>query len=185
MYKYFIYIKIAKRPGWICFFYLAIFTPVPLAISQSSEPIDSLEILINKIQISMPVTYGDSTIFRYNFVHTGCLCAISKVSTSNSDKMNHIITYSFDLSDFKNGMILIDKPEDEHFKPIKEDIWTMQIGMAGIMVQNTDWGQRQTKSRYFDLFVGGLENRDNIIDAIKNAIGSCGGKIDKITYLVK
>ena len=179
------YIKKVKRYKWICFFYLAMFTSVPFAISQKHEPVDSLESLINKIHITMPLTYGDSTIFRYSFIHTFCLCAISKVSTSNSDKMNHIITYSFDLSDFENGMILIDKPDDEDFNPIKEDIWTIQVGMADIMVQNTDWGQRQTKSRYFNLFVADLENRDKIIYAIKNAIEGCGGSIDKITYLVK
>ena len=178
------YIKIGKRYKCIYFFCLAMFASVSDAVSQKHKLVDSLESMINKIHIPMPLTYGDSTIFSYSFVHTGCLCAMSKVSTSNSDKMNHIITYSFDLSGFENGMILIDKPDDEYFNPIKEDIWTVQIGIADIMVQNTDWGQRQTKSSYFNLFVD-LENRDKIINAIKNAIEGCGGSIDNITYLVK
>ena len=65
------------------------------SIQAQDSAVSKLQNLINKIEIKMPLIYGDSTVYVYNFLSSGCLSSISEVSTSKSEKMDHIITFSF------------------------------------------------------------------------------------------
>jgi len=155
------------------------------SIQAQDNAVSKLQNLINKIEIKMPLIYGDSTVYAYNFLSSGCLSSISEVSTSKSEKMDHIITFAFNLGQFKDAQIMVDKPTDSEYEPIEEDLWTMEVGVVDVLIQNTDWRQKQTLSNHFTIYVFGKEETVKIAGSVKKAIIACGGTFDKIIFLVK
>ena len=117
--------------------------------SQAQDNFQELRKLINGIRMEMPSGFGESSFIEYTFINAGCYCSLSQATTGKKEKMNAIITFSFNLSEIKDGIMIVSKPKDSDYKPIPEDIWTIQIGTLNILVQNTDWQSRQTNTNHF------------------------------------
>ena len=156
---------------------------LPLQTTMAQTNINNLGELINNVDFELPVGFGITNKVRYTFVNAGCYCSISQATTGKKEKSNTIVTYSFDLAELKDGRILVSKPKDTDFKSIVEDIWRIEIGIMDILVQNTDWQSRQTKTNHFYFLIEGTEDRDKVIDALTKSVTDCGGSISDATIL--
>jgi hypothetical protein len=151
--------------------------------SWAQENFQGLSRLVNAIKFEMPSSFGDPNSIEYTFIHAGCYCSISQATTGNKENSNSITTFSFNLADIKDGILLVSKPKGSDFKSISEDIWTLEIGTLNILVQNTDWQSRQTKTNHFYLHVEGIKIRDQIIEYLKKSTVECGGSISEVSIL--
>ena len=152
-------------------------------VSFAQPNIHKLGLLINEISFDLPSDFGEPNSIEYTFVNAGCYCSISQASTGKKERMNAIITFSFNLSELKDGRLLVSKPKDENFNMIIEDIWIIEIGTLEIQVQNTDWQSQQTKTNHFFFYVNGTAMRDQIIEFLKKTTADCGGSINEVSFV--
>jgi len=150
-----------------------------------SSSMRELDAILNQNIVELSVGFGNSTMIRYTFLNAGCICSITQAITGKKSRMNAITTYTFDLTDLKDVEFLIDKPKDLDFAPIKEDIWTIEMGEMKVLVQNSEWRSQQTETNHFLIYLNGKQIRDHWMAAIKKAIIDCKGTIKNVSYMYK